>query len=133
MLKLSCHSLILTMNNSNISIQDRTENFAIRAIKAYTEINNKNHFNSGASVWSKQFLRASTSIGANCSEAKYAQSRKDYLSKYLIALKEANERRYWINLLIKSNSVPQGKFELLLQELTEIINILIATTKKLKQ
>ncbi len=44
MLKLSCNSLILTMNNSNICIQDRTENFAIRAIKAYREINNKNHF-----------------------------------------------------------------------------------------
>jgi four helix bundle protein len=121
------------MNNINISIQDRTQKFAIRAIKAYTEINNKNNFNSAASVLSKQFLRATTSIGANCSEAKYAQSKKDFLSKYLIALKEANESRYWINLLIKSNSVPEHKFKPLLNELTEIINILVATTKKLKE
>ena len=121
------------METHNISIQERTENFAIRAIKAYTEINNKNHYNSAASILSKQFLRAGTSIGANCSEAKWAQSRKDFLSKYSIALKEANESRYWINLLIKSDSVPEIKFNSLLQELTEIINILVATTKKLKQ
>ena len=67
------------------------------------------------------------------SEATYAQSRKDFLSKYSIALKEANETRYWINLLIKSNSVPKQKFTTLLKELTEIINILISTVKKLKQ
>lgn len=121
------------MINSNISIQDRTEKFAIRCINAYTEINKMNHFNSAAVVLSKQFLRSSTSIGANCSEAKYAQSRKDFLSKYLISLKEANECRYWINLLIKSHLVPENKFNPLLQELTEIINILIATTKKLKE
>lgn len=121
------------MNNNNITIQERTENFAIRAINAYTEINQKNHFDNAAVVLSKQFLRSSTSIGANCSEAKYAQSRKDFLSKYLIALKEANESRYWINLLIKSKVVPENKFRPLLNELTEIINILIATTKKLKE
>ena len=121
------------MNNSNISIQERTEMFAIRAVKAYTEINKQNHFSDASVILSKQFLRSATSIGANCSEAKYAQSRKDFLSKYLIALKEANETRYWVNLLIKSGSIPEKKFASLLQELIEIINILIATTKKLKE
>lgn len=120
------------MNKSSISIQERTESFAIRCINAYAEINKVNHFNTAAVVLSKQFLRSSTSIGANCSEAKYAQSRKDFLSKYTIALKEANESRYWVNLLIKSNSVPEQKFEPLLDELNNIINILIAITKKLK-
>ena len=67
------------MNNHSISIQDRTEKFAIRCIIAYTEINKVNHFNDAAVVLSKQFLRSTTSIGANCSEAKYAQSRKDFL------------------------------------------------------
>ena len=69
------------MNNTNISIQERTQNFAIRAIKAYSEINEKNHFNSAVVIISKQFLRSSTSIGANVAEAIYAQSNKDFLSK----------------------------------------------------
>lgn len=120
------------MNQSSISIQDRTENFAIRCIKAYSEINKQNNFNNAAVVLSKQFLRSTTSIGANCSEAKYAQSRKDFLSKYSIALKEANESRYWINLLVKSESVPEHKFKILQEELNNIINILVAITKKLK-
>ena len=74
------------MNNSKITIQERSENFAIRAIKAYTEINKSNHYNDAASVLSKQFLRSSTSIGANIAEAIYAQSNKDFISKYSIAL-----------------------------------------------
>ncbi|WP_319420907.1 four helix bundle protein [Pleurocapsa sp. FMAR1] len=83
------------MNNNSPSIQERTENFAIRCINAYAEINKKNNFSHAAVVLSKQFLRSSTSIGANCSEATFAQSRKDFISKYSIALKEANESRYW--------------------------------------
>ncbi len=52
------------MTNPSITIQERTEQFAIRIIKAYTEINKKNHFNDAAVVISKQFLRSGTSIGA---------------------------------------------------------------------
>ncbi|MDJ0717218.1 MAG: hypothetical protein QNJ54_23875 [Prochloraceae cyanobacterium] len=53
------------MNNSDITIQERTEKFAIRVVKAYTEINKNNHFNDAGVVMSKQFLRSGTSIGAN--------------------------------------------------------------------
>ncbi len=69
-------------NNINISIQERTEDFAIRIIKAYSELNKRN-FDDAAKVLSKQFLRSGTSIGANCSEAKYAQSKKDLLTNIL--------------------------------------------------
>ncbi|MCM0594368.2 MAG: four helix bundle protein [Gloeotrichia echinulata DEX184] len=68
-----------------ISIQERTENFAIRVIKAYSELNKK-PFDDAGKILSKQFLRSGTSIGANCSEAKYAQSNKDFINKYSIAL-----------------------------------------------
>ena len=61
------------MNNLNINIQKRTKQFASRAIKAYAEINRKNHFNDAAVVLSKQFLRSGTSIGANCAEAHKAK------------------------------------------------------------
>ncbi len=56
------------MNNDNISIQDRTKQFAIRCVKAYCELN-KRHFDDAGKVLAKQFLRSSTSIGANCAEA----------------------------------------------------------------
>ena len=87
--------------NKNISIQERTEDFAIRVVKAYCELN-KRHFDDAGRVLSKQFLRSGTSIGANCSEAKYAQSNLDFIHKYSIALKEANETLYWIKIMIKS-------------------------------
>lgn len=73
-----------------VSIQERTEVFAIRVIKAYTELNKRN-FDDAGKVLSKQFLRSGTSIGANCAEAVYAQSKNDFISKYSIALKEASE------------------------------------------
>ena len=121
------------MNNLNINIQKRTKQFATRAIKAYAEINQKNHFNDAAVVLSKQFLRSSTSIGANCAEAVYAQSNKDFLSKYLIALKEASETRYWIELIIENKLAPQAKFKHMLDDLEVIIKILVSITKKLKE
>ena len=122
---------ILTMVNNNISIQDRSRNFANRVIKAYIELNKK-HFDDAGRILAKQFLRSGTSIGANCAEAEFAQSRKDYLSKLSIALKEASETRYWIQLMIDNNLATEVKFNGMLDELNQIIKILIAITKKLK-
>jgi four helix bundle protein len=115
-----------------ISIQERTQNFAIKVVNAYTEINKTNNFNDAAVILAKQFLRSGTSIGANCSEAKFAQSTKDFLSKYYIALKEAHETKYWIEIMVKSNVVDELKLKLILDEVEIIIKILISTTKKLK-
>jgi four helix bundle protein len=119
------------INNSN-SLQNRTRNFANRVIKAYIELNKK-HFDDAGKILSKQFLRSGTSIGANCAEAEFAQSRKDYLSKLTIALKEASETRYWIQLIIENNLASEIKFKAMLDELNQIIKILIAITKKLKE
>ncbi len=120
------------MINNSISLQNRTRNFANRVIRAYIELNKK-HFDDVGKILSKQFLRSGTSIGANCSEAEFAQSRKDYLSKLTIALKEASETRYWIQLMIENNLAPEIKFKAMLDELNQIIKILIAITKKLKE
>jgi four helix bundle protein len=118
---------------NNPSIQDRTKQFAVRVIKAYVEINRKNNFDDAVRVLSKQFLRSGTSIGANCAEAKSAQSTRDFVHKYEIALKEAQEFRYWVEIMIDSEIIPIQKFSSLLQETTEIINILAASIKSLKQ
>ena len=115
-----------------VSIQERTGLFAIRVVRAYGELNRK-RFDDAGRVLSKQFLRAGTSIGANCAEAEFAQSTKDFISKYSIALKEASECRYWIRLLINSDLVAEQKFAPMLTELDAIIKILISSIKKLKQ
>ncbi len=120
------------MTNPSITIQERTEQFAIRIIKAYTEINKKNHFNDAAVVISKQFLRSGTSIGANISEGIYAQSNKEFISKYSIAIKEASECRYWINIMIKSEIISEDKMILLIEEVNNIIRILTTIINKLK-
>ena len=116
---------------NNITIQQRTENFAVRVIKAYSELNKRN-FDDPGRILAKQFIRSGTSIGANCSEAVYAQSTKDFISKYSIALKEASETKYWIRIMILSELVAEQKFSLMQQELIEIIKILTATINKLK-
>jgi len=120
------------MVDRDTTIQERTKNFAVRAIFAYTEIIKKSNYDDAARVLAKQFLRSSTSIGANCKEAISAQSKRDFIHKYEIALKEARETEYWIEIMIETNLVPKQKFALLLQEIDSIIRILVSTIKSLK-
>jgi four helix bundle protein len=120
------------MSEGFISIQERTEDFAVRVIKAYSILNNR-HFDDAGKVLAKQFLRSGTSIGANCAEATYAQSRNDLISKYSIALKEASEVQYWIKVMIRSQLVADNQFSLMQQELIQIIKILTVSINKLKQ
>lgn len=116
--------------NSNISIQNRTKKFAIRIIKACIFLDEKPGV---LRTLSKQLLRSGTSIGANCREAQSAQSNRDFLNKLEIALKEARETEYWLEILIESELVNEKKFNLLRQEASEIVAILVASTKKLKE
>ena len=93
--------LFATMTN-NITIQERTKLFAIRSIKAYSRIVKQKRFNDPAVILAKQFLRSSTSsIGANCSEAVSAQSRKDFINKYEIALKKPEKQNTGLKYLSK--------------------------------
>ena len=117
------------MDNST-PITDRTKDFAIRVIKACSFLDEHPGV---ARTLSRQLLRSGTSIGANVHEAQSAQSEKDFLSKLEIALKEARETEYWLEILIKSGVVKAGKFNPLLQEAKEIGKILVASTRKLKE
>ena len=76
-----------------------------------------------------QLLRSGTSIGANVSEAQDAQSKSDFISKMSIALKEARETRYWLNLLKEAEGISNNE---LLGEIDEIISILIKIVKNSK-
>jgi len=81
---------------------------------------------------SRQLLRSGTAIGALVREAKYAQSRPDLLNKLSIALKEANETKYWIELLWQSEYLSEAMYRSIAPEIEELLRLLIASTKTLK-
>ncbi len=83
-------------------------------------------------VLSKQILRSGTSIGANIAEARYGISRKDFLSKIYIALKECAETIYWLELLYSCHYLTQEQYQSLYQDCEELRRILSATTKTMK-
>ncbi len=116
--------------NNHKPITDRTKEFAIRIVKACTFLSIQSDV---CRTLSRQLLRSGTSIGANVREAQSAQSDKDFVNKLEIALKEARESQYWLEILIESDMVKSEKFAPLLQEANEIGKILVASTAKLKQ
>jgi four helix bundle protein len=106
-------------------IQDKTFQFALRIIKAYTFLTEeKKEF-----VLSKQLLRSGTSIGANVEEAIWWHSKADFLAKLSIAYKEARESHYWIRLLQESWIFSEKESKSLLSDLEEILKI-IGTIRK---
>lgn len=116
--------------NNYIPITDRTEQFAIRIVKACHYLYEQNGV---SKVLANQLLRSGTSIGANVHEAQSAQSNRDFLHKLEIALKEARETEYWLNILIKSETVKGSLFQSLLEESQELNRILLSSTEKLKK
>ena len=84
-------------------------------------------------VLSKQILRSGTSIDANIAEAVASESKKDFIHKLGISVKEARETSYWLNLLKDSNYISSEQFNSLLancDELIRILNSIILTTKE---
>ncbi|TZF83084.1 four helix bundle protein [Pedobacter sp. BS3] len=84
-------------------------------------------------VLSRQLLRSGTAIGALIREAEHAQSRKDFLNKINISLKEANETEYWIDLLKDSELILLEEYADISQKIKEILRLLISTVKTTKQ
>ncbi|MBQ5590776.1 MAG: four helix bundle protein [Clostridia bacterium] len=84
-------------------------------------------------IISNQIGRSGTSIGANIREAKYAQGKKDFVSKLEIALKESNETGYWLELLYKTNYINESDFKNLNDMCTTIRVMLIASCKTAKE
>ena len=102
--------------------------FALDVIKLYKVLIDKKEF-----VLSKQILRSGTSIGANIHEAVASESKKDFVHKLGIAVKEARETSYWLNLLKDSNYITIDEFNKLnnsCDELVRILNSIILTTKE---
>ena len=87
----------------------------------------------GRAVFVNQLLRSCSSIGANSHEAKYAQSRADFISKLEIALKECNESDYWLELLHETNSLDSEDFESLRRRCITLRRMLVSSVTTLKQ
>ena len=85
------------------------------------------------SIISNQIGRSGTSIGANIHEAQYAQSRKDFISKLEIALKEASETGYWLELLHRTNYLDDESFKTLSSKCASLRVLLIRSCKTAKE
>ena len=103
--------------------------FAIRIIRFYKYLTEeKKEF-----IISKQLMRSGTSIGANIRESYFAQSQADFVHKLNIALKEADETAYWLELLVESNMIEEHMFNSLYTDVKEIIALLVASIKTAKE
>ena len=114
---------------TNSIIADKSFDFAIDIVDLYKKlsISNKNY------VLLNQILRSGTSIGANVKEGLRGQSKKDFLAKMYIALKEADETEYWILLLVETGFIENDLGNEILnkcREISKILNSIIKTTKK---
>lgn len=83
-------------------------------------------------VISNQIGRSGTSIGANIFEAQYAQGKKDFISKLEIALKEASETGYWLELLHRTNYIDDAQFKDLSNKCSAIRVMLISSCRTAK-
>ena len=107
----------------------KSKAFALRVVRLYKFLRERKE-----SVIAKQMLRSGTSVGANIAESRYAQSRSDFASKLQIALKEAAETEYWLELLRDSELVePSPAFDSLCADCTELIKLLTASVKTAKE
>ncbi len=110
------------------AIQDKSKDFAIRIVNCYKYLTEQ-----GEWVMSKQLLRCGTSIGANTRESKNAQSRPDFLNKLNVALKEADETEYWLDILYATGYIGDAIYKSLSKDCGELITLLISITKTLKE
>lgn len=114
--------------NSENPVLAKSKRFAVRAVRLYQFLTREKH----EYVLSKQFLRSGTSIGANCREASRAQSRADFLSKINIALKEADETAYWLELLYETEYLSLRQFQSIYRDADEVTRILAAILRTAK-
>jgi len=116
------------MLNNNVII-DKTKLFAIRIVKLYQFLRSeKKEF-----ILSKQVLKSGTSIGANVREAHCAMSNAEFKAKLNIALKEANETEYWLELLNETQYINEEHFASIYEDCNEINKILTSIIKSLNK
>ena len=111
------------------AIQKKSMEFSIRIVRLYKYLSKEKK----EYTLSKQMLRSGTSVGANAREGKYAQSREDFISKMSIALKEASETEYWLELMNKTGYLSNGEYESIEKDCQEMLKILTGIVKSTKE
>ncbi|MFO0825601.1 MAG: four helix bundle protein [Gemmataceae bacterium] len=113
--------------NRPFEITERTFEFGVLIVQFCEKLGQR----AGARrTLANQLLRAGTSIGANVEEAQAGYSRKEFICKYQIALKEARETRYWLRIISHARLVAADAVQELIQEATELSRILGAIVVK---
>lgn len=115
------------MGCENNAVWVKARAFAVRGVRLYQYLcETHKEF-----VLSKQLLRSSTSIGANVREAMHAQSRADFISKMNIALKEAGETEYWLDLLTETGYIDKSNIasQSMMNDCQELVKLLMSIVK----
>jgi len=136
----SIQSKCLAFGDRIIKLNDYLLEQAANKKPGYKMVNGKRVYNKAVPVYLQavsnlcnQLLRAGTSIGANNSEACNAISRQDFRSKSYIALKEARESLYWIELLHRNGYLDDKQYQSIYADCEELVRILVTRCKKLDQ
>ena len=116
------------MKSDNVVV-DKSKAFAIRIVKMYRYLREEKR----EYVLSTQVLRSGTSIGANVKEAIRGQSTADFIAKMNIALKEASETEYWLELLKETDYLSPEMCDSILPDCIELIKLLTAIVKTTKK
>ena len=117
------------MENFGSFIYNKCLDFAIRITKLYIFLTEEKKEN----VLSKQILRSGTSIGANLAEAQYGTSKKDFLAKAYISLRETAETMYWLEILKRSNYLTEEQYSSIYKDCEELKKLIMSITKKPKE
>lgn len=114
------------MRNDKLSVQSM--DFAVSIINLVKYLKgNKEH------IIANQIGRSGTGIGANIREAQYAHSKADFIAKMQIALKEANETGYWLELLYKTNYISENQYKELSKTCTGLRAMLVSSINTVKE
>lgn len=112
---------------SESKLREQSMNFAVSIINLTKKLKLKKE-----NIISNQIGKSGTSIGANIREAQYAHGKADFISKLQIALKEANETGYWLELLYKTNYIDEATYKNLTTDCTSIRVMLISSINTAK-
>ena len=111
------------------AVYEKSMALAVRIVKLYKYLESEKK----EYVMSKQLLRSGTSIGANVREGTYGQSRADFRAKMNIALKEASETEYWLELLTKTEYLTSEQYESIRTDCGEVAKLLTSIVKSSKE
>lgn len=113
---------------SKSKLQELSLEFAVDIVNLVKFLKSKHE-----AIISNQIGRSGTSIGANIHEAKYAQGKRDFVSKLEIALKEASETGYWLELLYRTEYIDESTYKTLSAKCASIRAMLVASCKTVKE